>query len=91
MRSTLAPERQEQPSLSTCSFAKKDFGSHLCIIYCSISDFSWGAIDYLDRTAMYLLISHRVGAGLRDYGFEAVIVGETRPYMDIVQPAIYHW
>ena len=40
---------------------------------------------------MYLLIGHRVGAGLPDYEFEAIIVGETRPYIDIVLPAIYHW
>ena len=40
---------------------------------------------------MYLLIGHRVGAGLPDYEFEAIIVGETRPYIDIVQHAIYYW
>lgn len=34
---------------------------------------------------------HRVGAGLRDCWFQAIIVGETRPYIDIVQSAIYHW
>ena len=35
------------------------------------------------------VIGHRVGAGLPDYGFEAIIVGETRPYIDIIQTAIY--
>jgi hypothetical protein len=29
---------------------------------------------------LYILIYLWVGAGLRDYLFEAIIVGETRPY-----------
>ena len=37
------------------------------------------------------VIGHRVGAGLPDYGFEAIFVGETRPYIDIVHHAIYNW
>ncbi len=32
--------------------SSKDFGSTLCNIYCSIGDFSWGAIDQISPFAL---------------------------------------